>query len=477
MLAGLFSWTLIRPNEHMVRGTGASPTAGELLAGIIGASVAASSLIFYAYISRPVHHKYPPDEGNDNSATTEPPDLNIIRSPNKHPERIKLKNNKSLQDLDPDSRTDSITKVVLTGGPCAGKSTAMTRIATDFEALNYKVYIIPEMATFTISSGADPGAMSEPERTQWQGMLMRLQMKVEEEYELMAQRRGGKCIILCDRGVMDSKAYLTEEQWAELIEQNQWNLSEIRDHRYNGIIHLTTTAIGARDFYTTINNEARRESADEAAMVDKRTEQAWVGHENFVIIDNSTDFEEKMIRTIGAISRTLGLPKFGSIRKFLVKPVKKNAINLPYAEYTIVQTKLRNGARLTVKEDAGGDGMQTYMYLGRHQLDDDSFTTVEDLLTPQQYIKFLTQADEAQHVIRKTRRTFVYERQYFMLDEFHEPEAASKFTVLQTKQAHADNEKFAAKESRDITCPTFVDIITDVTHKEIFTTSRKASEP
>ena len=207
---------------------------------------------------------------------------------------------------------------------------------------------------------------------------------------------------------------------------------------------MTTTAIGARDFYTTINNEARRESADEAAMVDKRTEQAWVGHENFVIIDNSTDFEEKMIRTIGAISRTLGLPKFGSIRKFLVKPVKKNAINLPYAEYILCENSATAHGSPSRKMLAGM-ACRPICILGGI-----SWTTIH-LLRWKIYSRHsntsnFSQADEAQHVIRKTRRTFVYEGNTSCFTNFI-TEAASKFTVLQTKQAHADNEKFAAKRA------------------------------
>ena len=42
----------------------------------------------------------------------------------------------------------------------------------------------------------------------------------------------------------------------------------LRDIRYNGIIHLVTTAIGAEKYYTSENNAARYETLDMAKEVD-----------------------------------------------------------------------------------------------------------------------------------------------------------------------------------------------------------------
>ena len=44
-----------------------------------------------------------------------------------------------------------ITKIVITGGPCAGKSTAMTWIQDHFTKLGYKVLFIAETATELIT--------------------------------------------------------------------------------------------------------------------------------------------------------------------------------------------------------------------------------------------------------------------------------------------------------------------------------------
>ena len=49
-----------------------------------------------------------------------------------------------------------VKKVVLTGGPCAGKTTALAKIHKEFTELGYQVFIVSEGATEVIRSGAKP---------------------------------------------------------------------------------------------------------------------------------------------------------------------------------------------------------------------------------------------------------------------------------------------------------------------------------
>ena len=45
--------------------------------------------------------------------------------------------------------------MVLTGGPCGGKTTGQTRLATFFENLGWKVYRVPETANILLSGGVN----------------------------------------------------------------------------------------------------------------------------------------------------------------------------------------------------------------------------------------------------------------------------------------------------------------------------------
>ncbi|MBR3576898.1 MAG: AAA family ATPase, partial [Clostridia bacterium] len=53
-----------------------------------------------------------------------------------------------------------ITKIVITGGPCAGKTTGMGWIKKAFTAMGYSVIFIPETATELISGGVAPWTLN-----------------------------------------------------------------------------------------------------------------------------------------------------------------------------------------------------------------------------------------------------------------------------------------------------------------------------
>ena len=52
-------------------------------------------------------------------------------------------------------------KLVLTGGPCGGKTTGQAKLATFFEDLGWKVFRVPETATVLMSGGIAFGELNE----------------------------------------------------------------------------------------------------------------------------------------------------------------------------------------------------------------------------------------------------------------------------------------------------------------------------
>ena len=46
-----------------------------------------------------------------------------------------------------------ISKIVITGGPCAGKTTALVRVIEHFSSLGFKVFTIPEVPTLFTQAG------------------------------------------------------------------------------------------------------------------------------------------------------------------------------------------------------------------------------------------------------------------------------------------------------------------------------------
>ena len=109
---------------------------------------------------------------------------------------------------------------------------------------------------------------------------------------------------------MDGKAYTTDEVWQALLDETHWSTIQLRDRRYEAVVHLVTAADGAEQFYTSANNEARYESVEEAILLDRKLINSWVGHPHFPIVDNldPNGFQAKIDRSLDAVFKTIGLP-------------------------------------------------------------------------------------------------------------------------------------------------------------------------
>jgi hypothetical protein len=114
---------------------------------------------------------------------------------------------------------------------------------------------------------------------------MRMQMSLEDNFTELARNEALPSVILCDRGLMDGSAYVTEEMWLAVMDEVGLNQIQLRDKRYDGIIHMVTAADGAPEFYNK-SNEARYEDIKSAIDVDHRLRHAYFGHSRFYIVDN-----------------------------------------------------------------------------------------------------------------------------------------------------------------------------------------------
>ena len=93
-----------------------------------------------------------------------------------------------------------------------------------------------------------------------------------------------------------------------MLDNNKWDVITLRDRRYDCIVHMVSTAIGAEEHYSLDNNPTRYETLEEARTKDVKTLNAWIGHPHVKIIDNSTNFEDKIKRVIKSISAVVGAP-------------------------------------------------------------------------------------------------------------------------------------------------------------------------
>ncbi|MBR1508778.1 MAG: AAA family ATPase [Eubacterium sp.] len=323
-----------------------------------------------------------------------------------------------LLQMKKENTTPDIIKIVITGGPCAGKTTGMSWIQNEFSKLGYTVLFIPETATELINGGVAPFSCSS--NVEFQKCQMRLQVEKERVFEQAARTMNNdKILIVCDRGLMDNRAYMDDLEFSELCRELKTDAVSLRDG-YDAVFHLVTAAKGAVEFYTTENNTARTETPEQAAMLDDKLISAWTGHPHLRVIDNSSDFEHKMINLITEIRSFLGEPEpFEIERKYLIEYP-----NLKWLEsidncrkVDIIQTYLKSddGDEIRVRQ-RGENGSFTYTRTVKRKVSDVKRLEMEKRLTKDEYLTLLMEADETKRPIRKTRYCLMENNQYFEID-------------------------------------------------------------
>ena len=217
-----------------------------------------------------------------------------------------------------------IYKIVITGGPCGGKSTSLERIVKEMTAKGFRVFSVPEIPTLVVQAGGMilMSKFNMQERIRFQSLLIRFQMYAEDYFTRLAEMSKSPSIILCDRGACDPAAYVSKEEFQAIMDEEGWTWTTLRDRRYDRVIHLVTAAIGAEDFYTLSNNNARHEGIDLARELDHKTLNAWTGHPHITVCPNNKgeSFDQKIDIAIRAVYKTVGLEVSNNrYEKFLIK--------------------------------------------------------------------------------------------------------------------------------------------------------------
>ena len=136
-----------------------------------------------------------------------------------------------------------ITRIVITGGPCAGKTTAMSWIQNAFTQKGYKVIFVDETAT-QLSAGGAPWRETTDNK-EYQLRVTQLMLAKELAFTAIAKTfRNDKILIVCDRGALDNRAYMNDEEFQYVLANLHTNEVELRDH-YDAVFHLVTAAKGA----------------------------------------------------------------------------------------------------------------------------------------------------------------------------------------------------------------------------------------
>jgi CYTH domain-containing protein/thymidylate kinase len=327
------------------------------------------------------------------------------------------------------ARQPRIWEIVLTGGPASGKTTSLARLTETLENEGLRVLVVPEIATLLVTGGLSdlaPMSQTHPERFYAvEEQMVMLQRDLRVRYHALARALEHDTVILYDRAEMDGCAYLGREGFERILKNNDLGYAEVRDS-YDHVIHLVSTAVDAPEHYSTANNIARSENAQEAVIADRRGLAAWTGA-HLTIIDNSTDFEGKLRRVEQAILQTVGLPVALEIeRKFLLaqSPDLSAEPLLSAQLFEITQTYLRSDdpaveRRVRLRAHAG---QETHIYTEKRPTEADARTReeIEARISRSEYRRLIAEADPSRQPLIKARRTFVFANHVFELDSYSE---------------------------------------------------------
>lgn len=183
-----------------------------------------------------------------------------------------------------------LKRVVLTGGPGAGKTATLELIRQSFCE---HVKVLPESASIVFGGGF-PRDASEPLRRAAQRAIFYVQRELEA-----AADSENPAVELCDRGTVDGAAYWpgSDTLWSSVGTTRAEQLA-----RYDVVIHMRTPA---SDHGYDRTNALRVESAEEAARIDERIALEWDGHPRRVVVEASPEFFTKATRALEILRNEL----------------------------------------------------------------------------------------------------------------------------------------------------------------------------
>lgn len=353
----------------------------------------------------------------------------------------------------------NIFRVALTGGPCAGKTTALAQIISQFSDLGYLVYALPE--TPTIFSNISINFLT-PDKQYFYNIekaVLKYQLMMEDTFLELARSAPQPVLIISDRGTMDISAYMEPTIWQALLDELGLSDVKLRDARYDAVIHMVSAAIGAEQFYSLENNSARTEGLELAREIDNKILKAWTGHPRLHIVENNVDFDIKVHSVLQHIQRLVG-HDIGLKEKCYKLRVRLSG-EIPYGvEAEIYQTYITepDGTSIRLRK-RGTKGNFVYFISQKLHIDGSNKSIIrERQITPDEYINMLHRVKPESIVTTHQilRKSFTWAEQYFELDEFIGGDTEE--LLLEVR----------AESSVGIKLPPFLEVIEDVTDKESF---------
>lgn len=175
-------------------------------------------------------------------------------------------------------------RIVLTGGPGSGKSTAASFLAREFTG---DLWVLPESATLLYKGGMPRGS-SELGRQIAQRAIFGTQRALEAAHGEQHQER----VQICDRSTIDGAAYWPGETDSFFRAMGSTLVDELA--RYDNVIFMHTAALLPAGYERDL--EVRTEDRSLAIELDQRVFELYRSHPNLHVIRSRGSFLDKLVQ-------------------------------------------------------------------------------------------------------------------------------------------------------------------------------------
>ena len=326
-----------------------------------------------------------------------------------------------------------IQNIAIEGGPCAGKTTILSKFIECMQQTGHFPLVVPETASLLFLMGLNPRDMGN---IPFQRAIVEMQLQNESFAKRYAsaigERLNKKPVIFSDRGLLGGAGYIGESINAlESFEQQvlkglDLSVEGVRAE-YTGVIYMDSAAVGAEEYYTLSNNEARTETVDQARTLNENGKKIWLGHPHLCVIPNintqgeKVTFEQKIQHATEELYRILGIPIPVEIEdKYLIGNFKPHDVPVPYEVINIDQQYLihkQHGIEERVRKRTWLDSSSYFHTIKSPGPNGGRFET-ERHISKKEYQTLLLRRNQTKNVIQKRRFCFLWNNQYFEVDIF-----------------------------------------------------------
>jgi predicted ATPase len=173
-------------------------------------------------------------------------------------------------------------RIVLTGGPGGGKTTAADLFRRE---MGERVVLVPEAATMVFTGGfprvRQPLAVHAAQRA-----IYHVQRNLEDVQAALFPDR----VLLCDRGTVDGAAYWPGEAKGFFKELGSSLKAELA--RYDAVIFFESAAVGGMGIEG--GNPVRNETLEQAVELDGKLRALWSQHPRFILVPHNPSFFKKI---------------------------------------------------------------------------------------------------------------------------------------------------------------------------------------